>query len=259
MRVLTYNVHGCVNAQRRANPATIAEIIGGIGADYIALQEVDAEKPFTNNVNQARIIGELIGMNYIYYPVENTGLHAFGLAVLSRSPVKQHTFMPLPNLYPGLGMRKRGVMRAVCQTPQGKFHLINTHLSVYKLERTIQLKFLFRWLGLSTAPSNEPIILCGDLNAGPSSLVYQACSRRLKDVQYALSPSRPPQSTFHAKRPVFRIDHIFVSDHFTPTGADVVRNPQTVEASDHLPLSADFIYNPIRPRHGNQGCSGDNP
>jgi endonuclease/exonuclease/phosphatase family metal-dependent hydrolase len=81
MRILTYNVHGSVNSQRQTNPATIAEIIGGIGADYIALQEVDAEKPFTKNVNQARIIGELIGMNYIFYPVENTGLHAFGLAV----------------------------------------------------------------------------------------------------------------------------------------------------------------------------------
>jgi endonuclease/exonuclease/phosphatase family metal-dependent hydrolase len=252
MRILTYNVHGSVNSQRQTNPATIAEIIGGIGADYIALQEVDAEKPFTKNVNQARIIGESIGMNYIFYPVENTGLHTFGLAVLSRCPAKQSTFMPLPNLYPGLGMRKRGVMRAVFQTPHGTFHLINTHLSVYKLERTIQLKFLFRWLGLSASPSNEAIILCGDLNAGPSSLVYDTCSRVLNDVQCAFGPSRLPQSTFHAKRPVFRIDHIFVSDHFTPIGADVVRNPQTVEASDHLPLTADLIYNPLSSLHENQ-------
>jgi hypothetical protein len=37
----------------------------------------------------------------------------------------------------------------------------------------------------------------------------------------------------------------------------VVRNPQTVEASDHLPLTADCIYNPIRPRRGDQGCTGD--
>jgi endonuclease/exonuclease/phosphatase family metal-dependent hydrolase len=242
MRVLTYNIHGCVNSQRIAEPAEIAEIINGIGADYIALQEVDAEKPFTKKVNQARIIGELIDKNYIYYPVEKTGLHVFGLAVLSRYPVKQSTFMPLPNLYPGLGMRKRGVMRAVLQTPRGNVHLINTHLSVYKLERMIQLKFLLRWLGLSTTPSNEPIILCGDLNAGPSSLVYDTCSRHLNDVQYAFCPSRQHPSTFHAKRPVFRIDHIFVSEHFKPLWVDVVRNTKTVEASDHLPLIADLIY-----------------
>lgn len=65
MRILTYNVHGSVNSQRQTNPATIAEIIGGIGADYIALQEVDAEKPFTKNVNKARIIGELIATWHI--------------------------------------------------------------------------------------------------------------------------------------------------------------------------------------------------
>jgi endonuclease/exonuclease/phosphatase family metal-dependent hydrolase len=52
------------------------------------------------------------------------------------------------------------------------------------------------------------------------------------------------QATFPAKVPCFRIDHIFVSDHLVPMRVKAIKNPQTMAASDHLPLVADLRLQP---------------
>ena len=41
IRVLTYNVHSCVGADRRLDPDRIAEAIAACAPDVIALQEAD--------------------------------------------------------------------------------------------------------------------------------------------------------------------------------------------------------------------------
>jgi endonuclease/exonuclease/phosphatase family metal-dependent hydrolase len=239
LRVVSYNIHGCVDMDRKVEPQRVAEIIGKIGADVVALQEVDAEKPFNKDRNQARIIGELLDLEYLYFPIEYTGLHAFGLAVLSRYPIEQSTFIRLPNHYPGLNPRKRGGMLATLGTPAGSIHLINTHLSVFKLERHSQLSALLSWPSFSASLS-KPTIFCGDLNAGPRSLICYKLSRHLTDVHELSNHATLPQATFHARRPLFRIDHIFVSYHFMSLQVEVIRTPQAVKASDHLPLVADL-------------------
>jgi endonuclease/exonuclease/phosphatase family metal-dependent hydrolase len=260
LRVLSYNIHGCVDARRNVNPFKIAEVIGAIDADVVALQEVDAEKPLKLNKNQARTIGELIDLGYTYYPVEKTGLHEFGLAVLSRFPVEQSGFTLLPHLYPKLNPRKRGVMRVSLRTPAGKIQLINTHLSLFSLERENQLRMLLNWNKLSEEPSSHPIILCGDLNAGPSSSTYYRLSRHLTDAHKSSNHYRPPRATFHARTPFLRIDHIFTSEHFTALNLDVIRTTKTMAASDHLPLVADLNLSCAWvPEAEDSGFSGTGP
>ena len=39
-RVVTYNIHKCRGLDRRVSPARIAEVLGELNADIIALQEV---------------------------------------------------------------------------------------------------------------------------------------------------------------------------------------------------------------------------
>lgn len=242
IRVLSYNIHGCVDSQRKVDVESISKILRSINADIIALQEVDTEKPLSRNRNQAKTVSEVLGFDYIYFPIEKTGRHAFGLAILSRYPIEKNDFLFLPNLYPRLNMRKRGVVRAKLQTPMGSLSLINTHLSIYKLERYLQLVSALGWKGLSALDLKNPIILCGDLNARPSSLIYRKLSRLLTDVQKASSLSGKPRPTFPSNAPVLRIDHIFVSDHFNTMKAEVIESELTIRASDHLPLVADLRF-----------------
>jgi endonuclease/exonuclease/phosphatase family metal-dependent hydrolase len=244
IRIITYNIHGCVDSNRNVNPARFAGIIEKSNADIVALQEVDAQTPFSKNHNQAKILADDLGMDYIFFPAENTGLHSFGLAILSRFSFNEFYQSTLPNLYPRLNPRKRGAIRASIQTPAGPINIINTHLSLFKLERRKQLKALLGEDWLMTLPEDEPTIFCGDLNSGPTSKTYRTLSRLLVDVQKninspCLSISQP---TFHSKSPLFRIDHIFVSHHFQILNVVVMKNPDTQTASDHLPLIADLAF-----------------
>ena len=80
----------------------------------------------------------------------------------------------------------------------------------------------------------------GDLNAGSLSAVYRKLTRHLVDVQKALNDPRFPTPTFHSRSPTFRIDHIFVSEHFKIFGVEVSKTPDARLASDHLPLSVEL-------------------
>ena len=95
---------------------------------------------------------------------------------------------------------------------------------------------------LMAVPQDEPVILCGDLNAGPLSKTYRTLSRRLRDVQKEIKGPKGAisQPTFHARSPLFRIDHIFVSHHLRAIHVEVTHTPDTRTASDHLPLTADL-------------------
>lgn len=239
---MSYNIHGCVDAEGNIDLQKIAEIVVQIDPDIIALQEVDSEEPFFKNRNQAEILGKLVGMNHVYFPIEKTGLRVFGLAVMSRYQIQSSKFKLLPSLYPRLKPRKRGVMRTMLNMPNGSVTLINTHLSVFMLEREIQLNEVLRWNGLPENAMKVPIILCGDLNARPSSFTYRRLSRFLNDVQKSSMDQQSPIPTFHARSPFSRIDHIFVSHHFTPFRTEVIRTPQTKVASDHLPLVVDLAW-----------------
>lgn len=239
VRIVTYNIHSCVNHDRKVRPGKIADIIGELDADVIALQEVDLEKCQNRNSNQAKIIARELGMDYVFFPIEENCLHAFGLAILSRYPFEEVHRDWLPNFNSLLRLRKRGAIRAIIGTPAGPVHFFNTHLSLFKIERRKQLEVLLGERWLSSVPENEPIIFCGDLNAGAASYVYRKLSRKLNDVQKELDQFLPKR-TFHSRSPLFRIDHIFVSEHFKAMNVQVPRTPETLVASDHLPLFAEL-------------------
>jgi endonuclease/exonuclease/phosphatase family metal-dependent hydrolase len=208
----------------------------------VALQEVDAGIPRTHHQDQAKILGEMLQMDYRFFPVVKNGDQKYGLAILSRFPFQDVRIGMLPTFYPKLklNLEKRGVMWATLETSSGPVHFFNTHLSLYRLERRKQVNALLGKDWLMAVPKQEPVICCGDLNAGPLSPVYRRLSRNLKDAQKNLLHSRRPQPTFPSRRPLFRIDYIFISGRFRSRGASVPRNQKSRMASDHLPVCVDL-------------------
>ena len=242
IRVVTYNIHSCVDQNRQVNCGKFTGIIKALQADIVALQEVNARNIDGESRNQAAILAHQLQMNYIFFPAENTGLRAFGLAILSRFSLTESHGGRLPQLYARLKPRKRAAVRTTLQTPAGPLHIFNVHLSLFKLERRRQLKTLLGRDWLAAVPAEEPVIFCGDMNAGPLSKTYRTLSRHLADVQKEIKgPGGAAfQPTFHSRSPLFRIDHIFVSPHFRTIGVEVIKTQDTQTASDHLPLAADL-------------------
>lgn len=230
LRVVTYNIHGCRTLDGRVGIERIAEVLKELAPDLVALQEVDVGQARSHGRDQATELGEALGMHAHFFPVLRKGQACYGLAVLSRPPFlrARNSLLPGP---PGPGRERRGAIRVtVAAEAGGEFDLINTHLGLGLLERRRQAAALLSdgWLR-----DGVPAALCGDFNAGPGSPVCRRLGTRLR-------PAGNGKPTFFAKRPLIRLDHIFVTDSRMVLDAGVASGETARRASDHLPAWADL-------------------
>ena len=240
LKVATYNIHSCIDTARVVDMEKIAEVIEETGADVAALQEVDADKPRTGRVDQAKWLAERLGMEHLFYPVVRSGKEKYGLAVLSSLPMKKIKFERLPAPEAKKPREVRGAMWVRLETPAGPVSLINTHLGLRAGERRLQIGKLLggEWLG--ALGKKEPTVFCGDFNAGRRSYVYRRVCKRFSDVQRLHGGPASPRPTFLSFYPIWCLDHIFVSDHFSLVRMEVPSTRLARRASDHLPVFAEM-------------------
>lgn len=241
LKVATYNIHRCIDRAGVAAPEQIAAVLAATGADVVALQEVDADRPRTGGVHQARRLAEHLGMRACYFPVIRRPRGGrYGLAVLSRFAYEEVQFgrLPAPRLRRPREMR--GAMWLRLATPRGTIHLVNTHLGLQARERRMQIDALLgdQWLG--ALGDDAPLVLCGDFNAGLRSYVYRRVCDRLADVHRLRPVATGRRATFFSFYPLWCLDHIFVSSHLTPLRVAVPSAPPAARASDHLPVFAEL-------------------
>ncbi|KJS33505.1 MAG: hypothetical protein VR64_01650 [Desulfatitalea sp. BRH_c12] len=237
-KIMTYNIHSCINVYGRESPADIVRAIARIDPDIVALQEVEAMGPLMYYRNQAEWIAEKLDMQARFYPLRKSRWGYFGTAILTRFPHYMVKNGLLPSRDANPTKEPRGAAWICLQTANGPIHIVNTHLGLRMRDRHSQVRRLLgrHWLG--SISSEEPIILCGDFNAGPRSLEYRMLSARFKDVQVHARQKGYPKPTFFSLYPVLRIDHIFVSDHFMPLQITIPSDLSSRKASDHLPVCA---------------------
>ena len=122
---------------------------------------------------------------------------------------------------------------------------MNTHLSVSVLERGAQVQALLGAEWIVQAGTELPLVVCGDFNAPPASLVYRRLNHALRDCQRG----RGRRATWPARLPLLRLDHIFVSPSVEVRDALVLDDSLARQASDHLPLIAELNLQPPEPDH----------
>ena len=87
LRVMTYNIHAAKGVDAKVDLARIADVIRSYGPDLVALQEVDVHRARTGAIDQARELGDALGMTAVFAPtLERDGGH-YGIATLSKLPV----------------------------------------------------------------------------------------------------------------------------------------------------------------------------
>lgn len=239
LRVLTYNIHSCINIRRKTDIRGVINIMDRFCPDVIALQEVDVNKARTGRVDQARLIARHLKMKSRFLPLVRESDEAYGLAVLSRYPLQKIKYDRLLAADPDGRTEPRGAMWVRLNTPMGPIHFVNTHLGLTAKERILQIRALFGdgW-GMGVR-EDQPLILCGDFNAGVRSPVYRKITACLTDVQTAVRQRGYPRATFISMYPILRIDHIFVSRHLLTEAVVVPRSFAARTASDHLPVFAE--------------------
>lgn len=242
LRVLTYNVHGCVGLDGKNSPDRIARVIARQGADVVALQELDVGRHRSGKIHQAESIAFKLGMSFHFQPSLSLAEGQYGNAILSRYPLKVIRVEALPRLKTGRLFEPRGALWVELDVSGIKVNVITSHLSLWPAERLLQADVLLGpdWSG--GAGCQSPLVLCGDFNANPRSKVCQRMGRKLRDAQRSVE-SHEPLNTWLANHPFSRIDHFFVSPDVEVLNITVPTTDLDRIASDHLPLIADFKIN----------------
>jgi endonuclease/exonuclease/phosphatase family metal-dependent hydrolase len=239
MRIMTYNVHGCVGVDKKLDVGRIAAVIAQSKPDVVALQELDVGRARSGGEDQAHAIASRLGMTFHFNPAINLAEERYGDAILTALPMRLVKCGPLPILRQFRALEPRGAVWAAIEVDGVEVQVINTHLGLVPLEQRGQMTCLLGkdWVGHDDC--RAPAILLGDFNATSRYAVYRTAVGRLKDVQ-GMMGARRPTPTFPSRFPVLRIDHIFVTDRIDVVDVHAPSGPLAQAASDHLPLVADL-------------------
>ena len=239
VRILTYNVHRCVGADRRLDVGRVAEVIAAQEPDIVALQEVDVGRARTGGVDQAHQLARRLGMAFHFNAALKVEEEQYCDAILTALPERLIKASPLPGYRRLPRLEPRGALWVEIEAAGVKLQVINTHLGLVPREQQIQASALAGpdWLG--AAAPNTPLLLVGDFNATPRTVVYRTFTHALTEARRA-ARSKRRTATFPSSMPILSLDHIFVSAGLTVQAVRAPFDPLSRMASDHLPLVADF-------------------
>lgn len=232
IRIMTYNVHGCIGMDRKLDPKRIADVIAACEPDIVALQELDVGRRRSGWTDQAVTIAGYLAMDSHFHPALHVEEEKYGDAILSRFPSRLLKAAALPSTG-----EPRGALAASITVHGVDLLVVNTHLGLRRGERIRQVEELLgpEWLS-HPEMKDMPAVLTGDFNAVPNSGAYRRLAQHLVEVQ--AGSGRRDKATFPSRLPFFRLDHIFVQNGLTVLDAEVVRKQLTRQASDHLPVLA---------------------
>ncbi len=246
LRVMTYNVHSCVGMDGKLDAKRIARVIARTRPDVVALQELDVGRARSQGMDQAHLIARYLKMDFHFHPAVHVEEERYGDAILTHLP---HRLIKT-GILPGLGdkpyLEPRGALWISVELNGRNIQILNTHLGLSQRERLVQIEALLseEWLG--NEQCHDPVILCGDFNASPSSTVCRRLENRLHDVQIE-AQGHTPQKTFPTRFPSLRLDHIFTSHDLDITHIEIPDSQLVRTASDHLPLVAEIRVGVPRP------------
>lgn len=224
MKVMTYNVHSCIDMQKNNSLNKVAEVIKNERPAVVGINEIESFSPRTRFANQPKRLAAARDMLFVYGPTLKLGpIGFFGNAVLSRYPIHENFNYRLPS-----SREPRCCLRTRLRVPGGYITVFTAHLGLNRDERTSQIAELVRLV----SKEKDPVILMGDFNCGTDQLA--TLDELLTDTG-KLFGARP---TYSYGNPIDRIDYIFVSQEIKCKNFYI---PDT-NASDHLPVIADLIF-----------------
>lgn len=221
VRVASYNIRKARGLDQIRAPERIVEVINGLGADIVAVQEADHRLGNRPAAVPRKMIEKETDFQIVEVATSNVSLGFHGNAVLTRKSLgttKVH-HIPLTGLEP------RGAVRVDFEDL--KLSFIATHLGLLRNNRRKQLSEI-----RDASDDARPTIIAGDFNEWRTS-------RGLEPLHNRYTIHAPGQS-FHARRPVAALDRIALSNGLQVTDAGVEQGALAARASDHLPIWADI-------------------
>ena len=234
-RIVTYNIHkGIGGVDRRYRPERVITTLQQYNADVILMQEVDDKVPRSAYHQQVEKFADALGMRYRAFQ-RNVKLTQgyYGNAILSRFPLTNIKSIDL-----SIPLKKRRqALLAHCWPEnhrQRKLIIVNCHLGLAGFERNIQLRKILNDSLLKRLHNKTPIIIGGDYND-----VWGTLGKNVMIPEGFESVSKKIY-TFPAIMPIRCLDLIYYRGDLTCQHSFPGHTKLSRQASDHLPLIADF-------------------
>lgn len=221
MRVATYNIKHC----GVEGPEAVASVLRSIDADLAGLQEVDVGVDRSGRVDQAAVLAAALGRHVVFGAAFGYGGGAYGVALLSRWPIRASETVALPSL-----VEPRALLVAEVDAPGGPITAAVTHFGLDARERIAQAR-----AAAVALRGRQRVVLFGDFNASLGERAMELLEAEFADC--ASLAGAAPLRTYPAHAPTIGIDHVWLGGaRGTPAAVRAV----PALASDHLPVVVDL-------------------
>jgi len=222
LRIATYNVHACVGADRRHDPARIARVIAELNADVVALQEFTYPAEVALETRAPVVLTTLDAYQCVLGPARSDRVQCFGNALLSRHPIVEVHRLDL-------SMKRReprGALAATITFDGEPLHVMSVHLGLHVEERRFQVRQILDYLD---SIHHERVVVLGDFNDWlPGQSAAHVLDARLGRSIRARS--------FPVFWPVLSLDRIWARPAAALRKVTAHKSPASRVASDHLPV-----------------------
>ncbi|WP_423602966.1 endonuclease/exonuclease/phosphatase family protein [Sphingomonas sp. MS122] len=225
LKVASYNMRKSIGTDRRRRPERTLEVLREIDADVVALQEADRRFGARQGVITPHLLEEHSPWKAVQFGVRSGSMGWHGNAILVRkeAQILDCEILHLPALEP------RGAVMADLRVNGEVVRVVGMHLDLSGLWRRRQAHAILAHLDASVR--RLPTVMMGDLND------WSAQSGCLRDFGRHFTFAETGRS-FHARRPVARLDRIMVSPELAVAESGVHDSAAARTASDHLPVWA---------------------
>jgi endonuclease/exonuclease/phosphatase family metal-dependent hydrolase len=232
LKLLTYNIHSGIGRDRRYDLDRIASILKEESPHIIALQEVNRGMMLTRRHDQPRLLADMLGMNEYFCKTSLRSGGEWGIALLSQyTLVHRHEF----DLSYSPRRQARFCVRVDIEIARNAMlHVFNCHLGLTSRERLFQRRQMLSEAILLAEDIQDPVILMGDFNDRPVSVVHRTLRNHFEDAFRETGKRSEPTFAFGPIR--FKLDHIYLSPGIRLLDCWVKKDGGADIASDHLPL-----------------------
>ncbi|GBU10093.1 hypothetical protein AwWohl_12310 [Gammaproteobacteria bacterium] len=234
LKIMTYNIAAGAN-NFKVDLALTAATIKELSPDIIALQEVDRNTKRSGNLDQAEILSKLTGYNVIFGKAIDFDGGEYGIAVLSKHPIKHLDTQKLPSGDEEL--RIALYTEVIIEGYPSPITFINTHLDWHE-NPAIRLAQVYA-INEKSLDIRDIKILAGDFNDVDLSDTH-AQLRRYWDSVFPIGMNH---RTWPADNPEIGIDYIYTNKAQIWQAITTVPNQpltnndiQWNKVSDHLPV-----------------------
>ncbi len=242
-KFMTYNIHFGVGMDDLLNLERLAQNIlsEDIDPDIIGLQEVENGRMTSQGVDMAFWLAKRLNMHYFYFPAINE--HAYGLALLSKYPIKSAEGYQIPSI----SLERVLIHGVIAINETLEIDVFVTHLGLLDWDEDLAAQVDFVLQKTNEVNKTSKKILMGDFNLEYNSSQIAPLFTYFNDTLSGVPRPMTFPSINLFDDSTSSIDYIFAAGYKDIIDGHVITdflsgNSPSEFGSDHLPVVATLTF-----------------